>query len=69
MAGFSARIRGSLWKNSQKRKGYGAARGSYFTTNGDREFVLTVEKTGKTHPYPSPQAAIRDGWYIASPAK
>lgn len=68
MAGYDKRIRGSLWKNSSKRKGYGAAIGSYLTKNGDREFVLTVQKTGKTHPYPSPQAAIRDGWYIAQHA-
>lgn len=69
MAGYDARIRGSLWKNSSKRKGYSIARGSYFTTNGDREFVLTTEKTGKTHKYPSPQAAIRDGWFIVEQGK
>lgn len=69
MAGYDKRIRGSLWKNSTKRRGYGCAVGSYLTINGDRQFVLKVKKTGKTHPYPSPQAAIRDGWYIATPAK
>ncbi len=58
------RVRGSIWKNSSKRKGYSQAVGSYRTKAGDREFVLTVQKTGKTHPYPSPQAAVRDGWYI-----
>lgn len=57
--------RGSVWKNSSKKKGFGLSIGSYdYRTDGDRFFVLTNNRTGKTRIYESPAAAIRDGWFI-----
>lgn len=58
--------RGSIWKNSGKRKGFSKSIGSYgYRKSGDRYFVLTALKSGKSRVYESPEAAKRDGWYIA----
>lgn len=57
--------RGSIWKNSSKKKGFSKSVGSYNSAKGDRFFVLTTVKGGKTRVYESPAAAERDGWYIA----
>lgn len=60
------RHRGSIWKNTSKKKGYSQSRGSYgYTSKGDRHFKLTSLTTGKTRVYESPDAAEVDGWYIA----
>lgn len=56
------RIRGSVWKHSSKKKGYGLSFGSHNKRKGDRYFVLTAIKTGKTRVYESYQAAKSDGW-------
>lgn len=64
------RIRGSIWKNSGKRSGFVKSHGSYeYRKAGDRMFVLTAVRSGRTKVYESPDAAERDGWYIAEPAK
>lgn len=60
------KARGSIWKNSSKRAGMVKSVGSYeFRKDGDRIFVLTAVKSGKTKVYESPNAAIRDGWFIS----
>jgi hypothetical protein len=63
-----ARIRGSVWQNSQKKKGYSSSTGAYaFRSSGDRYFVLTSVRSGKTRVYESPRAAMTDGWFIVKP--
>lgn len=63
--------RKSIWKNSGKRAGFSKSTGSYEYRGAkklygnDRYFVLTALKSGKTKAYESPEAAQRDGWYIA----
>lgn len=65
-----ARTRGSIWQNNSKKAGYTLSVGSYgYKANGDRHFVLTAVKTGKTRVYESPHAAIADGWFIVKPGK
>ena len=57
--------RGSTWKRSGKKAGFSTSIGSYgYLKSGDRIFVLTAVKNGKTKTYESPVAAQRDGWYI-----
>jgi hypothetical protein len=64
------RVRGSTWKNTTKKRGYGESVGSYdFRTKGDRYFVLTVIKTGKTRVYESAEAAKSDGWIVTEIGK
>lgn len=62
------RIRGSIWANKTKKPGFGQSIGSYDFPGGDRQFKLTVIKTKKTRVYESPQAAMRDGWFIVKHA-
>lgn len=62
--------RGSVWQNKQKKAGFGASVGSYeYFTSGDRLFKLTSIRTKKTRVYESPNAAMRDGWYITQHGK
>lgn len=65
-----AQHRGSIWKNRSKKSGFSKSIGSYsFSEKGNRHFVLTTVKGGKTRVYESPAAAERDGWYIAEHGK
>lgn len=65
-----ARIRGSVWQNNSKKAGYSSSIGSYgYSTKGDRHFVLTAVKTGKTRVYESPKAAENEGWFIVTHGK
>lgn len=65
----SKAIRGSIWKNSSKKKGFAQSFGSYVIKDGDRYFKLTAVKSGKTRVYESPAAAIRDGWSVLKAGK
>lgn len=63
-------VRGSVWNNSSKKKGFSNSIGSYgFNAKGDRFFKLTAVKDGTTRVYESPQAAMREGWFIVKPGK
>ncbi len=65
-----ATARGSIWQNKSKKSGFGKSVGSYGCDgNGDRHFVLTSVRSGRTRVYESPQAAERDGWYIVQKGK
>lgn len=62
--------RGSLWKNSSKKRGFTTSVGSYgYSGQGDRFFKLKSLKTGKIREYSSPRAAIADGWFVTQPGK
>lgn len=70
------RTRGSVWKNPSRKAGYSLSLGSYEyrdarmqTERGDRYFVLTSIKSGKTRVYESTFAAIDDGWFIVKHGK
>lgn len=56
------RIRGAIWKHKAKKRGYGLSYGSHNKRKGDRHFILTAIKTGKTRVYESFQVAKADGW-------
>ena len=63
-------VRGSVWNNSKKKKGYSKSIGSYgWNTAGDRYFKLTAVVSKKTRVYESPQSAIEDGWFIVTLGK
>lgn len=63
-------VRGSVWNNSSKKKGFSKAIGSYgYNAKGDRFFKLTVIVSGKTRVYESPAAAMREGWFIVTKGK
>lgn len=65
MATGQKRVRGSVWENTKKKKGYPVSVGSYFFTGPrDRAFKLTPLKGGKSRVYESPDAAMDDGWLI-----
>ncbi len=72
-----ATARGSIWQNKSKKSGFGKSRGAYGYSkgnepqikDGDRYFILTSLRSGKTRVYESPQAAMRDGWYIVQHGK
>jgi hypothetical protein len=67
------RQRGSVWTN--KKRGFKPSVGSYQyhgakkRFGNDRFFLLTASKPRKTRAYESPQAAIRDGWFIFTHGK
>lgn len=65
-----ASVRGSLWANGSKKKGYSQSIGSYgYSKKSDRYFKLTSVKTGKVREYSSPDAAESDGWFIVKKGK
>lgn len=61
--------RGSIWKNTSKKRGYSASVGSYNVKKGDRFFTLTRLSDGKKRVYESPRAAMADGWFISQHGK
>lgn len=50
------------WVNVKRKKGYARSKGGYNVYRGDRHFVLTSLKDGKTRRYESHEAAKADGW-------
>jgi hypothetical protein len=48
---------------NKKKRGFGRSYGSYGTIKkGDKFFILTNIRTGKTRSYESVRAAMNDGW-------
>ncbi len=65
-----AKARGSIWANKSRKSGYSQSVGAYgYSKAGDRYFILTAIKTGKSRAYESPVAAINDGWFIVTKGK